>query len=108
QTDAVGCPTSTAALPSSQVYSAFPHLIAPPGYALARFREIPDGIRFPILTEHYSGRLKHPMMQAAHHRESDHDKAQYAWNYRGCRFIGCDARLTSLVAKQTGTIRRQR
>src|SRR5262245_9694411 len=56
-----GKPTGRRGLPSLYGYaywvSDLPALNRTPGHALARCREIPDGIRLPILTKNYSGRL---------------------------------------------------
>src|SRR5262245_28086656 len=56
-----GKPTGRRGLPSLYGYaywvSDLPALNRTPGYALARCREIPDGIKLPILTKNYNGRL---------------------------------------------------
>jgi hypothetical protein len=36
--------------------------------------------------------------------ENDHEKAQYAWDYRWSRVVDCDALLTSMVAKECGAV----
>jgi hypothetical protein len=35
---------------------------------------------------------------------NDHEKAQYAWDYRWSRVIECDALLASMVAKECGAL----
>jgi hypothetical protein len=32
-------------------------------------------------------------------RETDHEKARYAWNYRRCRLIDCGALFAAMVAR---------
>ena len=36
--------------------------------------------------------------------ETDHEKAQYAWDYRWSRVVDCDALLASMVAKECGAV----
>jgi len=36
--------------------------------------------------------------------ETDHEKAQYAWDYRWCSVIDCGALLSSMVAEECGAI----
>ena len=96
----------------------FPNLIAPPGYALARFRESPETLDFQFDKIIEGGSHSSPgqafrvpgglcskprgttIMQAAHHKETDHEKAQYAWDYRWRRITDCGAFLGSMVAKE--------
>jgi hypothetical protein len=36
--------------------------------------------------------------------ETDHETAQYAWDYRWCRVIDCGALLASMVAKECAAV----
>jgi len=61
-----------------------------------------------FFAEPVAGNAMHTRRVASHGgeivMETDHEKAQYAWDYRWSRVVDCDALLAPVVAKECSVI----